>query len=530
MGAVSGAELALSPRGMVESSASREPIAGLGRAVREHVCFAGLVVGALLVGAPVWAGSARAAFPGRDGLLAVQPLTGPGIVLINANGRAARRLCAEPADVCSVPSPGRLVRPQWSPDGGALMIGKRALAEDPNEGFEVIYPDGSCLDCLEPFDGWADAVFTSNPTLLTAVTVPPDNRAALVEYGVDGLRRSVLLSGAVSDPVWSSRGELALVRGGWIWVGSPRTLRRVARGSAPSWSPDGSQIVFDRRGWLMLGAVHGRSFRRLVRGSAPAWSPGGRSIAFFDRRHRLSLVPAAGGRVHKVGGVAGLTVDWQPLPATPPARCLTPPGSTVVASSDSAIITASAGQSPYYPYPAGSAEMSCLRADGRERLLSSDTQFRYSTGVGPTEVALAAPYAAFAGTAFNSHDQTMVSSANVFDLRTGLRVSDRGGEGSMCLDQSSPPCASSIDQLVLGSDAVSAVHTTVRDATCEPVQAPNCSDTVEQIQASDRTGVHTVDSVSEPDGAPAALTNLALSGDTLTWDDTGAQRSAQLQP
>jgi hypothetical protein len=489
-------------------------------------------MGALLVGVLVFAGPARAAFPGRNGLLAVQPLSGNGIVLVDVHGRGGRRICTRPADPCGVTSPSRLLRPEWSPDGGTLVIEK--TGEYPVEGFEVIYPDGSCLDCLSsPFGGSADAAFTSNPTLLTAVTtVSPGGvtRDELVEYGVDGLERSVLLSGAVSDPVWSSRGELALVRGGWIWVGIPGTLRRVTRGSAVSWSPGGRRIVFVRRGWLMLGAVRGRSFRRLVRGAAPVWSPDGSSIAFFDSHHRLSLVPATGGRVRRVGGVEGWTVDWQPLPAKPPARCLTPPGSVVLASGDTAIITASYAHSPYYPYPPGSAYMGCLRADGRERLLSSSTYPSYETAGGLTGVALAAPYAAFAGNTFNSHDQTWISFVNLFDLRTGQYVPHRGGEGFACLPTSSPPCATTIDRLVLGSDAVSAVHMTVQDANCGTSQDPKCRNTVEQIQASDSTGVHTLDSTTEPDGSPPALTNLVLTGDTLTWDDNGTQHSAQLEP
>jgi hypothetical protein len=65
-----------------------------------------------------------------------------------------------------------------------------------------------------------------------------------------------------------------------------------------------------------------------------------------------------------------------------------------------------------------------------------------------------------------------------------------------------PSCE--IDQLVMGSDAVSAVHTTSRDY--------GCTCTVEQIQASDRTGMHTLDSITEPDGSPPALTKLTSTG------------------
>src|SRR6202035_5492595 len=106
------------------------------------VCFAGWVLGALFAGLLVFAGPASAAFPGRDGLLAVQPVRGPGIVLINANGRGERRVCTRPTDPCGVAPPGRLLRPQWSPNGGTLVI--ENLADPLEGGFEVIYPDGSC--------------------------------------------------------------------------------------------------------------------------------------------------------------------------------------------------------------------------------------------------------------------------------------------------------------------------------------------------------------------------------------------------
>lgn len=78
-----------------------------------------------------------------------------------------------------------------------------------------------------------------------------------------------------------------------------------------------------------------------------------------------------------------------------------------------------------------------------------------------------------------------------------------------------------MDTLVVGSDAVSAVHTTVSDN--------GSTSTVEQIQASDGTGVHALDSITRPDGSPPALTNLTLTGDTLTWQHNGSPRSAQLQ-
>lgn len=53
----------------------------------------------------------------------------------------------------------------------------------------------------------------------------------------------------------------------------------------------------------------------------------------------------------------------------------------------------------------------------------------------------------------------------------------------------------------------------------------------EQIVASDRTGVHTLDSSTgfEAQTGPQ-LIGLALSGDTLSWNTHGSPTSAQLKP
>jgi hypothetical protein len=60
-----------------------------------------------------------------------------------------------------------------------------------------------------------------------------------------------------------------------------------------------------------------------------------------------------------------------------------------------------------------------------------------------------------------------------------------------------------------------------------------CTDTtpcsIEQVQASDGTGLHTVDSSKIPGNGPF-LTALALTGDVLSWNHDGTQRSDPLTP
>ena len=80
---------------------------------------------------------------------------------------------------------------------------------------------------------------------------------------------------------------------------------------------------------------------------------------------------------------------------------------------------------------------------------------------------------------------------------------------------------------MLGSDAVSAVHV---DLKGQDVNGNSCNCAVEQIQASDSTGVRTLDTITQSSGSPPALTILTLTGDTLTWEHNGTPRSAQLQP
>lgn len=385
----------------------------------------------VLVLTGLFASSASASFPGRDGLLAVQPLSGPGVLLVNSRGGSQRRICTSRSR-CGTPR-----HPRWSPDGRTLVFNSSSV--------HLIYPDGSCLNCK--MGGAGTPAFTPNPTLVTFAA-----GGKLLEDGIDGIRKATVVVGQFSDAVWSAKGELAVVRANRIWVGAPPdALRPIATGSAPSWSPSGSRIAFQRHGWVWVIGARGGAASRLARGSAPAWSPDGRLIAFVGPRHALLVIPASGGRARRVGDVSAVAVDWQPIPRTLPPGCLVPRGSKVLARSPAATVTIDSNSG-------SNASMGCLRATGREYLLERLDYFPGLTSSGVSAAAVGSSYAALANETEDLHYGGSSSDVQVFDLRTGSLVANRGGEGGGCSGSTAFDC--SVDHLVVGNGGISAAHAT----------------------------------------------------------------------
>jgi hypothetical protein len=392
----------------------------------------GVVAMSVLLGVVSVAG---AAFPGRDGMLAVQPTRGAGLVLVGADGRGARRICTR-VSVCGHPG-----RPEFSPDGRSVVFSGPAV--------RLVGTDGICENCQ--FRVGSAPAFRGDGRRVSFMS-----RAGLVEADIDGLSRktavlrSSLPSGPVSGAVWSSRGTLAVDAGGRIWVGQPDRLRPMGPGSGPSWSPDGSRIAVARDGWITVLGVPGGRPRRLARGTAPAFSPNGRSIAFLGSGRRVDVISSSGGGPRPVGHVRGLAVDWQPLPARP-APCVSPPGATVLARSAQAVVTTETGPNPGHGILPATAVMGCLVANGRERLLERST---FNNVDDATDYPIAAVGGIYAGVVVHEYDEHYggdTKTVHVFNQRSGLR-SGFGGESSNC------DGCTGIDQLLIGRDGVSAVH------------------------------------------------------------------------
>jgi hypothetical protein len=473
------------------------------------VAFASLAWLLLMVGAR----PAGAAFPGANGLLVVQPANGRGLLLVAPNGRVTGRICTVTAR-CGTPR-----RPRWSPDGRAIVFAAPAI--------RIVYPDGSCMNCR--FGRASSPAFKPGGTVISFIQ---DRRLRL--DGIDGLRQGRTAIGPATDAVWSAGGKVALVRGGAIWAGWPGKLGRIAGGSEPSWSPAGDAVAAVQGGWVVVIRVRDRRVQRVAQGTAPAFSPDGRWVAFVAPGHRLMIIPAHGNhpRPRPVGHTRAVSVDWQPQPPGPNPGCAPPPGSTVLASTPTALVT---GHGPSGPAAEGFelappiAYMGCLRGDGRERLLERFFGNSVDGATWVASAALAAPYAALVEHSEDVHYFGNSDLVQVFDLRTGQQRNDLGGESADC-----PPgdgaCSSGLDQLAVGTDGVSAAHTFVLQGLGPPGPDASCS-LVERIVANDTTGTHVLDSITTTTAchAPAfVLSQLSLSRDTLSWRHTGTPESAQL--
>jgi hypothetical protein len=327
--------------------------------------------------------SASAAFPGRNGLLAVTPVSGPGVALVNPQSGAATLVCTNTL-LCGAPS-----HPQWSPNGRALIVVDTNTSRP-----EVLASDGTCLWCLlgrqlsnQPVNTPA---FASNGSAITFGGGGSRSKAGLWELSLSGSRARRISPARVSDAVWSARGDVALVRGGYLETGRNPSgrLRKVARGTGPSWAPNGTRLAFVRGGWIWIVPMKGGAARRLAHGSSPAWSPDGRRLAYIGPGNAVEAIAASGGRPRPLAGATGLSVDWQPLPRSSGPGCTRPEGSSVMAQTPEALVTAQTTQEG-----AGQKVIGCLRALGKRQVLYSGMSSCYA-GTSVTHAVLAGRYAA----------------------------------------------------------------------------------------------------------------------------------------
>jgi hypothetical protein len=437
------------------------------------------VLGVAVAVMGVCASPAWGAFPGRDGDLVVA--TGGGLELVAPATGAARPICT------SVVLCGHPAQPRFSPNGRAI-----AFVDATSHRPVVVAADGSCLWCLV---GAPLTTVSGNEPAFTpggqGVTVAR-NGVWSVSLTGGGARR--LVTGPVGSAVWSSRGLVALVRGGWIWVGRPGhgKLRRLARGRSPSFSPDGARLAFARDGYVWIVPVAGGAKRRLVRGRAPAWSPNGRQIAYIAAGGVVAVIAVRGGRARKVGSVRGTALDWQPIPTSAKPVCKPPAGATVVASNREAVVFS----------PRRFVFSGCLRAFGSTHVLLDTTKVGYFYAL--IAVRLAGRFAALEPE-YDS-PQYVSEGATLYDLSSG-RATDLAG---VSWAWNGGPTVYGLDSLVLDSSGFTAWRETTRPIPAS-LTAMACP-TVSLCVAGDQDSI--LPSIN-PTGGPTAWSRAGLPNESI---------------
>ena len=441
------------------------------------------VLGVVVAVVSACASPAWGSFPGRDGDLVVA--TGVALELVTPGTGAARSICT------SVVLCGHPAQPRFSPNGRAIAFVDRTSGRP-----VVVSADGSCLWCLvgAPLTTGigSDPAFMPDGEGVTAAG------NGLWGISLSGGRPRRLVKGPVDGAVWSSRGLVALVRRGWIWVGRPGhgKLQRLVRGRSASFSPDGVRLAFARDGYLWVVRVDDGTERRLVRGRAPAWSPNGRQVAYLAAGGAVRIIAARGGRPYDVGSVHGDALDWQPLPAYARHTCRPPNGSRVVASNDEAVVFSRRGLVFY----------GCLKALGRTRLLRNGETGYAQFHDALIAVGLAGRFAAIATE--DGKPPQYSDNATLYDLGSGktTRLADVLVPG--------PGDAHRLDSLAVDSSGFTAWRETT-SPQAPPLTAVSCA-SASLCVAGDEAG--NILSSTNPTGGPTTwsiapvLPNAPISG------------------
>jgi Tol biopolymer transport system component len=228
----------------------------------------------------------HAAYPGKNGRLAVEGDTRPGIWTVKPNGDALHRVTGKK---------GFPFNPQWSPNG-------RWIAFTQGGSLWKIHPDGTGR--LRLARGVASDISTNVSWSPNGRMLVFNKKDDLWTVHADGTSPKRITSKADVElaPAWSPAGgviafqfrdavtaddELRLIKpNGTGEVSIPNTVN----GAEPDWSPNGTRLVYQ---WLGNGIAlinPNGTGRTVFAGNGkffvadPAWSPSGEQIAYAHNR------------------------------------------------------------------------------------------------------------------------------------------------------------------------------------------------------------------------------------------------------
>jgi WD40 repeat protein len=301
---------------------------------------------ALATAAPLAvAGSAQAAFPGRDGpvVFSWSSFTESELAPYPSSTESAIKL-VEPGAGHRPRTLRGCTRATGQPDAGDCSIGYGGPAVAPH-GRRIAFDAGRSL-ALMRIDGTGFRLLPAHTDDDSQPTFSPSGRRLAFSAGpvssvhrplARGIRTSDLAGGDVRQvtarglaPAWSSRNWIAFLRRDGVYRVRPdgHGLRRLVerhRCTDVSWSPHGTKLAFACRGRLLIADGDGSHLRRVPGTSGAetvAWSPSGRFLAvgIFDAGV-VAMRPDGrpGPALEGAGGGAGATyafgagsADWAP--------------------------------------------------------------------------------------------------------------------------------------------------------------------------------------------------------------------------
>jgi hypothetical protein len=128
----------------------------------------------------------------------------------------------------------------------------------------------------------------------------------------------------------------------------------------------------------------------------------------------------------------------------------------------------------------------------------------------------------------NHYGETSLTLA-VYDLRTGDRIADRGGPLADCGGEGFF-CDGRVLTVVVNAqmDAAAYFSYLIACSASMPPSIPGGPCTKEQIDATDSAGLYSVDATVDPYNGGTTFSNLALSGQVLSWTRSGVPQSTTL--